>query len=252
MSGAWASSRQPASFRGVPFVMLESNLRRGRQVALHVYPFRDDPWPEDLGRSPRLSSFRGFVVGDDADEQMRALMAAVEQPGPGELVHPAIGPFTVQVLSFACNDAVDRGRVWGFEMTVVPAKERVYPAATADTQGAAGGLFGEFGAAVAKDFAAVQGFVSDVRSQVTGVVQTVQGYAAQATGLVRDATSLARLPSNLLGNFGRFSAGSLGVNLVGRATGVLTTAARVTGTVNGAFNAVDRISGTLSTLASRL
>lgn len=253
---AWAGARQPASFRGIPFIALENQFKRGRQIALHVYPFRDLPWPEDLGRSPRISSLRGFVLGDDADDQMYRLMAAVERPGPGRLVHPTLGSFAAQVLNFSCSDAPDRGRVWSFEMTVVPFAPRTYPSAKADTQAQSKGLFGEFGATVAKDFAAVQQGVSQARQAVAGVVQTVQGYVAQAHGLIHDATSLAHLPSALIGNLGRFAGGSVAANVPGlRVLGpgsALSAFAQASGTINGAFGAVSRISGTLSGLAGRL
>ena len=252
----WARRRRPASYRGVPFVILENEMKRGRQLALHLYPFKDTPWPEDLGRSPRITSFRGFVVGDDCDQKMRALMAAVELPGPGQLVHPTLGPFSVQVLSFSCSDAADRGRVWSFEMSVTPYEVRIYPTAAADTQAQSRGLFGSFGAAVARDFAAVQQTVDGARQAVAGVVQTAQGYAAQAQGLIHDATSLAHLPAALIGNFGRFAGGAVASNVPGlavlNASGAVTALAQASGTVNGAFGAVSRISGTLSVLAGRL
>lgn len=246
-SSSWADQRLPGSFRGVPFIILENNLRRGRQTVLHVYPFRDDPWPEDLGRSPRLTSFRGFVVGDDADQQMQSLMAATEVAGPGLLTHPVLGSFMASLISFTCSDQVDRGRVWSFEMTVVPYFPRLYPVGAVITQSVTQGLLGSVGTALAKDFAAVQATVTQVRTAVGGVVQTVQGYAAQAQGLIHDATSLAHIPTALAGNFGRFAGGSRSGGLPG-----FTSFAQASGTVNGAFASVGRISSSLSGLASLL
>ena len=114
-------------------------------MALHLYPFRDQAWPEDLGRSPRVTSFRGFVLGDNADQQVAALIEAVEAPGPGQLVHPSLGAMTVQVVSFAASDNPERGRVWSFEMSVVPALERLFPNAAKDTPGLLARLFGDTG-----------------------------------------------------------------------------------------------------------
>ena len=251
MSGFWALGRLPASFRGVPFVVVENNRRRGRQVALHTYPFRDDPWPEDLGRSPRVTSLRGFVVGDDADAQIAALEAAVETPGPGQLVHPSIGALLVQVLDFVANDQPDRGRMWSFEMTVVPYVARIYPVTAASTQAQTQGLFGSFGTAVASDFAGVASAIGQAQQAVTGVVQTVQAYTAQATGLISDATSLAHLPAALSGNFGRFAGGGLAANATSLGGGI-TSIAQASGVVNGALSSAGRISGTLASLAGTL
>ena len=246
MSGAWAAFRRGASFRGVPFVVLESNLRRGRQVALHVYPFRDEAWPEDLGRSPRLTSVRGFVVGDDADDQIADLIEAAEAPGPGLLVHPTLGSFTAQVLNFSASDAAERGRVWSFEMTVAPAVARIYPAASADTQGQVRALFGRVGQAVAGDLAAVRAAVAPVVASVAETVRTVQSYAASAQSLVQDATSFAHIPASVLGNFGRFNRGR------GLAIPGVATFAQVSGTVNGAVGGVQRTGAALAALAARL
>ena len=254
MAGAskpqWAALRNPGSFRGVPFVVLENNIRRGRQVSLHTYPFRDDPWPEDLGRSSRVTSFRGFVVGDDCDTQIKNLIDAVEMPGPGPLLHPTFGSINATVIAFAAADEAERGRMWSFEMSVVPYTSRIYPVAAANTQGAAGGLFGSFGAELQKDFAAVKAKVDEVRSAVGGVVSTVQGYVAQANGLIGDATSLARIPTQILGNFGRFAGGGLSINVPGLS--VLNTFTTVSNSVTSGFATASRIGTTLTGLASHL
>ena len=247
----WAALRLPGSYRGLPFVILENSHRRGRQVALHVYPFRDDPWPEDLGRSPRITSIRGFVIGDDCDAQIAALALAVQQPGPGQLVHPTLGSFNATVLEFTASDTAERGRVQYFEMSVVPYTARIYPVITADTQSQTQGLFGSFGAAVAKDFASVQSTIASASQAVTGVVRTVQGYAAVAGGLMQDATSLAHLPAALSGNFGRFAGGSLALNVPGLGGGV-TSIVQAAGLANAATASVSRIGSTLSNLASTL
>jgi prophage DNA circulation protein len=246
----WAVMRLPASFRGVPFVILENNMRRGRQVAMHTYPFRDTTWPEDLGRSPRITSFRGFVVGDDADNHMQALMAAVEAPGSGQLVHPVLGSFSVQVLAFSCSDTAEEGRRWSFEMTVTTAYDRIYPIATAATQSILQGLFGGVGTALAQDFATVANTVHQVQTSVTGVVQTVQGYVSQVNGLVHDAQNLARLPSTLAGNFGRYNGANIAANTPGTAS--VTSFALASSTVNGGFQDVSRIGSSLAGLAGAL
>ncbi len=245
---AWASLRQNGSFRGVPFIVEANSLKRGRQVALHIYPFRDDPWPEDLGRSPRVTSFRGFLLGDDADQQMLALTAAVETPGSGQLVHPVLGSISVQVIACTFDDELDRGRRWSFDMSFVPAVARIYPVAAANTQAHTQGLFGSFGTAVAADFKAVVSTVQQVRTTVAGYVSTVQSYVGQAQGLIANATALAHLPAQLAGNFGRFAGGSRSVTL----PSIGGSIAGLTGTVNGAFAHVSNIGGTLGNLASKL
>ena len=61
--------------------------RGGRRIALHEYPYRDDPWPVDTGRATRRITVTGFLLRDDVFDQRTALIAALEQKGPGTLVH---------------------------------------------------------------------------------------------------------------------------------------------------------------------
>jgi prophage DNA circulation protein len=58
--GAWAANLQPASWRGVPFAVEVDTYRGGRRIALHEYPYRDDPWLEDTGRRPGASPSSAF------------------------------------------------------------------------------------------------------------------------------------------------------------------------------------------------
>ena len=243
--GRWARARRQASFRGIPFIALENNLRRGRQVALHVYPFRDDAWPEDLGRSPPVTSLRGCVIGDDADRQIVRLIAAVEQAGPAQLVHPMLGQMTVQVLTFTCNDERERGRVWSFEISVTPAQARLYPAAALDTQGQVASLFGRVAQAVAGELEAARDAVAPYVQTALSVAETVQGYVAGAEDLVADATAIAHGVGGL-GNFGRFAGGS-GLSVPGLAP-LSSGLVRVSGAIAG----VQRAGQAVTDLAGRL
>ena len=248
-AGAWAQARRPATFGGVPIVIEETSFKRGRQIALHVYPFRDDPWPEDLGRSPRITSLRGFVIGNNPDSLRDQMITVAEKPGPIALVISSLGTVQVSVLEFAISDTKARGRTYQFEITVVPTTGRIYPVVAVSTQSQTTGFFGSLGASVSSTFAAVQSTVSQVQSQVTAAVQTVQGYASQAQNLVHDVTGLANLPAALagnLGNVGRFA----GVGIAGSST--FASLAQASGTINGAFTSVGRISSTLGGLAAKL
>src|SRR5436305_959267 len=62
----WIDSLQQASFRGIPFGVLSGAGRFGRRLALHEYPNRDKPWPEDMGRATRRIALTGFLISDSA------------------------------------------------------------------------------------------------------------------------------------------------------------------------------------------
>ena len=90
---------QTASFRGVPFKVIAAQVKKGRKVAIHDYPFRDGGWAEDMGRALRTFSFIGYLIGDIAPAMQLLLDQAIETPGPGLLIHPTIGAQMVSVLS---------------------------------------------------------------------------------------------------------------------------------------------------------
>ena len=102
---------QTASFRGVPFKVVASAVKKGRKIAIHDYPFRDGGWAEDMGRAMRAYSFTGYLIGDIAPALQLALDNAVEASGPGLLIHPTIGAQMVSVLSAATSVRRDAMRV---------------------------------------------------------------------------------------------------------------------------------------------
>lgn len=108
---AWIDDLQPASWRGIPFVVEQSGDAPGRRVILHEYPYRAFPWPEDMGPATQRINFSGFLVGDDVMFQRDAMRAACNQPGPGILVHPTLGPLTAVCISPDFAERKERGRV---------------------------------------------------------------------------------------------------------------------------------------------
>ena len=55
---------QTASFRGVPFKVIQARVKKGRRWAIHEYPYVDGGWPEDMGRALRTYAFSGYLIGD--------------------------------------------------------------------------------------------------------------------------------------------------------------------------------------------
>jgi prophage DNA circulation protein len=104
----WRDRKQGASFRGVPFLVDADSVPVGRRTQVHEFPQRDQPFVEDLGRRTRQYKFTGFVAGDDFLAQRDRLLAALDKPGSGELVHPWFGRLTVTAgeceLSHARNE----------------------------------------------------------------------------------------------------------------------------------------------------
>jgi hypothetical protein len=82
----------------------------GRRWADHQYPGRDTPYAEDMGRSQRVWSFTGYLIGDDYPLRRLALVAACELAGPGPLIHPTVGVVMAVCRTFTHSEARDRGR----------------------------------------------------------------------------------------------------------------------------------------------
>jgi len=98
---AWKDDLKPASFRGIAFFVASSESTAGRKIAIHEYPEKNLDSVEDLGRDTRRFTLECYVIGPDYNRQRDALIAAFEQAGPGDLVHPYRGRIKVSLISIA-------------------------------------------------------------------------------------------------------------------------------------------------------
>lgn len=245
--GVWAAGMQVASWRGLPFAVHESVIRKGRRTAVHIYPYRDQIWVEDLGRGVRQYGFHGFLVGDDVLVQSAAMQDAVERPGPGTLVHPALGSLTCSVIDFAVRQT-EEGRVVELEFRFLETAAVLYPGIVQSTQNAvktqATTTFGK----IAQDFQ--NDIVEPLQhgaQVVEGAVQTVTPFVQTAVSLAGDASLVARSVSGLVGNYGRYN--SAGMTFLQSTTAdVSTLLAAVTtarSVVSGAAGAAKTLAGLL-------
>ncbi|MCX7169150.1 MAG: DNA circularization N-terminal domain-containing protein, partial [Proteobacteria bacterium] len=229
---------RPASFRGVAFEVDASDLGAGRRTQLHEYPQRDKPWVEDLGSATRELSFDAFVVGPDYVAQTTRLLAALEESGPGTLVHPWLGTLTVSLKDLAkvsFSAALGQAR---FSLSFIESGELTFPSAATATQAqsriAAGKLETAAGDSFASRFSVqgVQDFVSAAASgnlgSMLGVVSegrlgAMLGYANSLAATATAAIALVTTPSTL----GLKLLGALGLS------GLATTVAAWSSVVRG-------------------
>lgn len=243
--GPWADGLQTASWRGIPFAVRSSQIRRGRRIAVHEYPFSDIVWVEDLGRGTRTITFSGFLIGDDVFQQRDAMAAASDEvAGAGYLVHPSLGAVQATLTEFSAGERADLGRVVEIEFCFIQSgqDQPVYPAMIVSTQAVvmtaasnsllatAADFVNDVSSAVAMGVAVVQGAVGTVMGVVSAVVGTVQaaamlaenvialpsmivgtilGGVAQVVGLAYDAAISIGAVAGLVGNFGRYSCSGL-------------------------------------------
>ena len=130
---AWRDELRPGSFRGAAFKTDSAVNEGGRRLAVHEYPERDTPFVEDMGRKVKRWSFSAYVIGPDYMSDRDALEAALDQAGPGTLVHPYRGTFQVAIESYRRSETAEEGGKCAFEITYIESGSNTYPAPSADT-----------------------------------------------------------------------------------------------------------------------
>lgn len=91
-----------ASWRGVVFSVRSEELPSGgRKTGLHDFPNSDERFIEDLGEIPQRFTLTAFVHGLDWLDRAQALENALRTAGPGRLVMPTFGAFTVWSLPYS-------------------------------------------------------------------------------------------------------------------------------------------------------
>jgi prophage DNA circulation protein len=205
---------QAASFRGVPFKVISSAIRKGRKGATHNYPFRDGGWREDMGRALRVYSFTGYLIGDDAAAMQLLFDNALEAQGPGLLIHPSVGAQMVSVLSGATSIRKDAGRLIEVALEFVEQGERsllttlnataIQVISAADLcLPAAGSDLGNDAGAAAEAGSAPLGEATAVTTSFGAACQTG---GADPASVINLAAGLPPPDSN--STYGRYSAGS--------------------------------------------
>lgn len=214
----WRDQLRQASFRGVEFHVSDSAPAGGRRLEVHEYVARDDGFAEDMGGKAGRFPVQAFLVGDDVIDQAVRLRAALDQVGPGTLVHPWRGELTVAVDAYTETWSSKAGGYVAYDITFVATVEPRYPAAAADAAGtmdaatfaaetaALQAAIAEYDAAGQPDFVVADAaetttsFCDDAKAALGQAVtagQTAARWARGITATARDALTLARDPMAL-------------------------------------------------------
>ena len=135
---SWKDKLFTASFRGVPFLVENTDRRVGRRFVLHQFPFKEDAYSEDLGAEADEFVIYGYIAQMtqsyldptkpnewDYFEQRDALIDVLRESGPGELVHPFYGKKNVIVKGQALiKESFNEGGMARFEMTFTEVKTK--------------------------------------------------------------------------------------------------------------------------------
>lgn len=118
-----------ASFRGVPFHSRATEIVVGQRRAVYEFPFDSKGAAGfDLGRRARKYMIEGLLYPDQADDYDR-MLAALEAPGPGLLVHPTRGAIMVILspeitLTESQDSTLDDQPIVEFKFVATESRER--------------------------------------------------------------------------------------------------------------------------------
>lgn len=189
---SWRKQFQYGRFRDAWFHVEAHDAAGGRRVALHEYPRRDEPYAEDLGRKAREFSIECFVIGTEYMWARDQLLAALEKPGPGTLVHSYLGTRQVAVRDYRLRESSRDGGVAQFSITFVEAGRALQPATSVDTAAAVDVAASAAAAAAVDEFAdsfSVVGVASFVSDAAVDIVADLNSYLRTAAGRIAAATS---------------------------------------------------------------
>ncbi|KAB7624317.1 DNA circularization protein [Alkalilimnicola sp. S0819] len=184
---SWREQLRQGKFRGAAFLIDASEEGFGRRTALHSYPNRDVPFAEDMGRAHREYRVECYVLGADYMAARDALIEALEQPGPGLLVHPYYGTVRVAVQDRGrVRQTTREGGMARFSITFVEAGEEREPHARVHTPSLVGQRADGAGAAVRDEFAGAfstagrpQWVADAAESTGAGLLDTLSGLTSR-------------------------------------------------------------------------
>ncbi|MBQ0533474.1 DNA circularization protein [Providencia huaxiensis] len=230
-SWSWAEHLRQASFRGVPFGVMSGEGVFGRRVAVHEYPYRDQAWVEDLGRSTRRITIKGFLIQDslvydapDVFTQRDNLIAVCEEGNTGTLIHPTLGELTVNVTEsgLRVSESAENGRVFEFELVVIESGLKVFAITESENSGilTSKNWLKTATTMAAKYMAMVKGEMRAIAQTIETIKRTASFWVMMADKTLNEATNLSDSLGSVFGSeqYGRYQSGTLG-GAVSGATG---------------------------------
>ena len=148
LPSAWRDKLRPASFGGARFHCESSSREGGRRIVEHQFPKKELPYAEDMGRSAREFTIRGYIVvfAYDSDSDVLkqrnyltardALMARLDTEGSSVLQLPTQPPQLVVCTRYRMSEEDRLGGYCAFDMTFQEyGLDPVNAAPVADTAG---------------------------------------------------------------------------------------------------------------------
>lgn len=105
-----------ASFRGVPFKTRGDTLPVGPRAEISEFPYRNKAYGDEFGTKAKVFSINAFVIGKNWAADRDALIAALDAPGGGELIHPQYGRKYVMVTGADVTHSSDEQGMASFAL----------------------------------------------------------------------------------------------------------------------------------------
>ncbi|WP_392563200.1 DNA circularization N-terminal domain-containing protein (plasmid) [Orbus sturtevantii] len=222
----WNDKLLKASFRGIPFAIIDVSSSHGRRNATHEYPYRDKAWVEDIGRKVRKIKLNGFLVGSsllykssDIITQRDNLVAACEKMGVGTLVHPTFGELTVSVDDLTIKEGVSNGNTVEFSLSVTESGLRVFAITNIkEIESTVDNSYLSVIASVASSYiSSVKMILMKSNQAIKTLVKTTGYWENSITSITDEASNLVNTVNDLFGNrkYGRYSSGDVGGHVNG-------------------------------------
>lgn len=129
---SWLDRLVEASYEGVTFLTEDQTTSGGWRIALHEYPFRDDPYPENMGKKAYEPSFNAYFIGENYDQQAMALHEKLDTFGTGRLVHPVFGTMTVQLEDWQRKEVTAEGGICRYSLKFIQSGKQRLPTTAAN------------------------------------------------------------------------------------------------------------------------
>lgn len=180
---SWREEWRQGSFREAYFLWSRADATVGRKTARHDYPLRNEAYIEDLGKRPREFTLDCFVIGQGYISKRDALIAALEEEGPGILIHPTMGMMWVSLHGdVRVSESTQEGGMCRFSIPFVLVGDKIYPSASTNTaasvEGAADEVVTQEEESFAEEFSCAgvaQYVLDDAKSLTDTICDTLDG-----------------------------------------------------------------------------
>ncbi|MCO6521055.1 MAG: DNA circularization protein [Snodgrassella sp.] len=122
----WKNNLQKASYKNVAFDVISISDKNEKALVRHGRPFANGTDIEDLGTQGRQCQIAAVYFGAGFDTKLSQLLAVLEEPGAGTLVHPVLGLLQNMIAaSWSFRTEADSVNYVALDITFFEAKESV-------------------------------------------------------------------------------------------------------------------------------